>query len=423
MHEKKTLQKPKYLLLLLALAFVVRLIFSYRYHFPLQGDAGHYFSCARNLIENGYFGVESVPDRIRPPVYPFFLALAGLLSGGQISEVTYTALNTVADLISIIILFLLAKRFSAIFPVLAIGFVAVSPMWFGHVNTAITEPLSITLFLAFLYYWTTDNRKMREMLLSGVFLGLLSLTRSMFLFFPVILVFHDLAFRLFERQKRTNVITEVKMKGVFLFSAYVLPIFWGFRNLISTGQFSVTQPEVSRFMLWLSIKVPMLDFRVQESNRAFYSLHLVQKLINEKDPTRQNQLRALMDHEFWTYIKEHPLDYMATIPPKLWRLWVEGWLNPYPYGLSPQFDSVFYLILFVGPVLVLGTLGIFRIFLGKQRKQIIYFTSMQVLLVMYVTLITAPLVVDARYSLIPFVCFSLFMGGGIAFIKNRFRDV
>lgn len=406
----KRLRRPFGVLLFLACAASIRLAYAYGTRIGLQGDQNAYVLMAQGFLDQGFFG----PDAGRVPLYSGLLALCSRLTGASVwAESTFTALNLMFDLISVWLLLRIGRRlggFAAAAP--GVLLVSLSPLWFGNVNAAVTEPLSVALFLAFLELWSREKRGMKEVAWAGAFMGLLILSRAIFVLFPVAMILFE---RLF-RQAPRGVRLDLRGAGAFLAGAYLFPVLWGFRNLVASGRFIMTQLASTPILsAWTAIKYPTFDMHVEEHAR-FWNTHPYSEVLRDvASQERKTEVYALMKAEVWDYLSMHPLEYAQGILAKWLRLWVTGWWNPFSYVYSPPYLSPMYIGSFVLPVLALGTLGLCLSW-GTRNAAHWRATRVQALLFVYLTAVTAPLIVDARYTLIPYVALALWVGAGLAWI-------
>lgn len=392
---------------ILAFALGLRLVYTQDVWVGIQGDAVEYVQIAEKFYAQGFDG----PSAVRPPFYPFLLAVFAKIFNAQPNNLwLYAWLNCILDLISIVLLFRIGKRVHEATAYLGIILITFNPLWFGHVNSPVTEPIAVTLFLAFLDRWTKEKRTQRDEIWAGLFLGMLTLSRGMFLLFPFAL----LAFEFFMRKVPKGFRIEGSRRWVFLAAAMSLPFGWGVRNQIVLGQFIMTQTE-STFvvMAWNGVHDPLLDWRI-EKHRNFQKNHpWSDVLLGRSNPQRKAEVYALMKEDVKNYIFQHPLEYVGLMFPKAWRLWVDGWWNPFSYAWSPSYLRTVYIGGFCLPVLIFGMIGLFRQWREKLNASQWRATRIQLLTAVYITAVTVPLTVDARYSLPSLVCFAIWTGLGI----------
>jgi hypothetical protein len=403
-------------LLFLAFAAGVRLAFARDVFIGVQGDAVSYVQLAAAYMANGLEGLTTA----RPPAYPFVLGTFAKLFGLGVSDNwTATWLNLALDLLSIAFLLRIGRRVAGEAAAYGICFVALSPLWFGHVNCHVTEPMTVTCFLGFLDRWSIERRSERDEMCAGLWLGAMTLTRGMFLLFPLAVVLFEWLFRNAPRGYRI----EGKRRLKFLAWGFALPVAWGTLNLIRYGEFTMTQTDTTAvLMAWLAIKIPTLDWHV-ESHAHFVKSHpWADVLMGNAPSARTQEVFKLMREEVIDFIKTHPFQYAWNFFPKALRLWVTGWWNPFSYLYSPRYLQSMYIWAFCLPVLFFGLVGVAGQWFAKGRLAASRAanavsqwraTRAQALLVLYITGITLPFTVDARYSLPGYVGFAIWLGPGL----------
>ncbi len=410
-------------MIVVLLALALRFAFAGWIRVPLQGDAGNYVALAQKFVEKGFWG----PDSSRPPLYPLCLAIFSRLTRLPVtSQWAHSFLNGIFDTLSILLLFRIAKRLIPEAAIWGIAFVAVSPLWFGHFSSAVTEPISVTLFLAFFDRWTREKRDDFDVVWSGLFMGLLSLTRGVFIAFPFGLLVWELLFRKAPKGAKAS----LKTAAIFLLAALALPAGWGFRNLESSGKFTMTQDDSTAvIMAWSAIQLPTLDWRVPEDSAFMINHPWSDVILSRANPQRTEEVHKLMRADVIAFIKDRPLTFVLNFFKKLLRLWATGWWSPYSYIYSPMSQAWFYVGICCAPVLVFGALGVFLQWrrspkaksardaapVGRWRA-----LRLQLYTVLFISAIALPFTVDARYSLPAYVTFGLWMGTGVLGLKRFF---
>ncbi len=400
---------------LLLPALLVRILYSNDVFVGIQGDAVQYLSAAEKFYNQGLGG----PSADRPPFYPLLLALlAKTFHVGVGSFWLYTVLNYILDGISLLLLARIGKRVIGEFWIFGVMWVAMSPLWYGHVNSPVTETITVTLFLAFMEFWTREKREIQDEILAGLFLGMMTLTRGMFFLFPLFIV-------LFERVpffSPREFTIQGKRLVYFLVAAFALPVLWGVRNKFVLGEFIMTQSDQTAvLMAWLAIKLPLLDWHLEEHQKWMVAHPWADVLLGHADAKRTQEIFDLMRAEVIDLIKVHPLQYLMIIPPKVLRLWVSGWWNPFSYAYSPPYLRSVYLYGFCVPILFFGVWGVATQWMVRKSKAVWRATRVQMLLAVYITGITFPFTVDARYSLPAHVGFALWVGLGLKWFVGGSR--
>ncbi|MCA9434370.1 MAG: phospholipid carrier-dependent glycosyltransferase [Candidatus Omnitrophica bacterium] len=175
-------------------ALLSRLLLSLYLEVPIGGDANHYLEMANGIRANHQFALNGAITAHRPPLYPLFLAavqsfslnpawpkfLQGLMSFGSIVLVSGMLLDA---------------RFGRCAALGAFVFGTLSPAWIYYPSTLFSETLfGFLLVLSLLLLWramrvsTNGKASIVLSILSGIALGLATLTRSVLLLLPFFLI-------------------------------------------------------------------------------------------------------------------------------------------------------------------------------------------------------------------------------------------
>ena len=177
------------LLLILIVALSLRLFVSFGVQIPIEGDAKHYLAIAEELRLHHRFALNGEITAHRPPLYPLFLAAMQTLSTNA------DWIRFIQCLLSVAVLFLLHRLMvhgntlpTARFAAVCMG--AISPSWIYYSTVLFSETLfAFLLFLSVTFLMKAFQKKgspaLRNLVLSGFFLGLATLTRSVILVLPL----------------------------------------------------------------------------------------------------------------------------------------------------------------------------------------------------------------------------------------------
>ncbi len=194
---------------------------------PQIGDEQDYNLLAHNLIEHKEFSyVSGQPISLRPPLYPFFVAVVYAVAGVD----NFQAVRLAQALLSLVIIWLVYRlgrdAFSPRIGLWAAGLCAFYPTLLAMNNLILTEVLFTLLLTAALYGVVLYYRQEKAgyLALTGVLLGLAALTRSVVYLSPPLLA----AYVTFTgpRFLRHRVIAGVLL--VLTFAATIAP--WSIRN-------------------------------------------------------------------------------------------------------------------------------------------------------------------------------------------------
>ena len=227
----------------------------------LKIPADGYFNISFNLTEKGIFslqnpnlGAEATPTMRRAPGYPYFLS--GLVTIFKLEELQKKCLLkedcdrflkyisfifSFICILSIIFLFLtcqlLGANYLASVSVSIIAMITVSKEIIVNYNS---ESLALALFSISSYFLASfiKTQKKREILFFSVFLGLLILTRNVFLYF---IPFFLIVLLIFGYEKKNNI--KQKVINLLIFSLVLIFVIspWMLRNNIIFDSFSIAQ--------------------------------------------------------------------------------------------------------------------------------------------------------------------------------------
>ena len=208
----------------------------------LAADSTHYIKCANAIIENGSFihfkdGL-MLPELIRTPGYPIFVAILYKLFGNYVTFVIVSQI--IVSLLSTYIFYLLIKTFFKGYYIPVIGSLVYA---FEPINLALNYyVLSETIFQAILLIImylgskiiTSKESKSHSFLLLGLFCSIAIHIRPLMLYYPLPMMF-GLLFYMYGKKIKFKSI----MKNILLFAFPILIIVggWMFRNHVLVGQF------------------------------------------------------------------------------------------------------------------------------------------------------------------------------------------
>lgn len=226
-----------YLSHIIFLLFVIS--FSVRFYFyvdtelkiKIRGDAAHYVSYAKNLIDHHTFSkdtIDSEPDSFWSPGYPTFIAINMKLSELVGSDFYNTTIIFQLFLGSIVVVltFLLGNMFLNIWwSLLASLLTLFSPHLISYSALLISETLFSFLLISAIYFFCQFLNKNRTylILISSLLFGLAYLTNQVLFFYPLLIVM-----LLFFIKKIT-----LKKMIPFLLVYFMIVFSWSIRNSIS----------------------------------------------------------------------------------------------------------------------------------------------------------------------------------------------
>ena len=199
---------------------------------PLGDDAREYLALAASIRDNQAFAVQEEPTRMRMPLYPLFIAVSQSLFGSSVRTVQW--LQGLLTAGSIGLLYLIGRHLNRPSAALAAAFLlSVFTPFTIRSALIMSEALFVFLLLAALYALLESLRTGRRSMFvtSGLLWGLASLTRTVALPLPVLLVPVAIyAYR--ERAERRRLLRSLGlMVGVLIL--VLTP--WTIRNAITLG--------------------------------------------------------------------------------------------------------------------------------------------------------------------------------------------
>lgn len=142
------------LLILLAVALIVRAVFLLATPHALESDPDAYRYLAENLLERGVFGYGEHPTAYRPPLYP--LMIAPLVALGEWSRVAIGVLHVLLGVATVALVYRLAERWGlACLSLIPAALVAIDPLLLMQSTLIMTETLATFLAVAALLGITT----------------------------------------------------------------------------------------------------------------------------------------------------------------------------------------------------------------------------------------------------------------------------
>lgn len=228
----------KFLFLLTLFIFIVASAFFYWPRFAemqIASDSLEYHQLAINLLSGKGFYLE---DRggvtmFREPLYPVFLFVNYKIFG------MYPNLIRLEQLILVFLMCFLVYKISRDFfsenvSRLAATMVALHPLFIIYSGEIISETLTAFLILLFCFtlIWSLKYENLFYSLLSGLILGLLALTKSIFVFMPIFIIIYY-----FFWGKNKKILQTLLF--VIGFCLLVLP--WSYRNYLLFDRWAIAE--------------------------------------------------------------------------------------------------------------------------------------------------------------------------------------
>lgn len=188
---------------------------------------------AKNLIRGGGFSINGEKTMFREPGYPFFVFGIYKIFGERSTVVRvfqFAILFAIIFIIYKISLKLFGRRTAQVSSIV----VAIFPIFSIYATDLISETLAVFFMLLFLLFFIKSFSEEKNKYIfagsSGLFLGLLALTKSIFIFLPLALV---LVYFFISGENKLK-------KAVIFYSFFLLIISpWMARNYLNFGKFAI----------------------------------------------------------------------------------------------------------------------------------------------------------------------------------------
>ncbi|MBN1224499.1 MAG: glycosyltransferase family 39 protein [Candidatus Aminicenantes bacterium] len=352
-----------------------------------------YDAIARNILAGkGYVDDSQRINLERLPLYVYFLVLVYKAWGTEIWKLQIV--QSVLDTLSCLLIFFISLQFfkDRTAALLGAAFYAVYFKMIGIVSRPLTETLYVLLLLIFIYIFLSSFKSKSAAFLSGILLGMLTLTR------PITLLFPGAAVGLYFWKSRKTAFSKAGLLSLG-FLLLVLPLF--VRNYLLEGRvfFSTRGGK----MLYLGTIIDYSkDFRMEELNRL--------REINEKYPSLPYSIKednALRNKAVKNILRD-PTAYARRILHRAYLFWV-----------YPDFSTRLMSLKTVGIaayMIILISLAVFG-FRSAHKAGLSYAPFSVTLLYFYLAHI--PIYALSRFSLPVFPILFMFAGFGIANIIKR----
>jgi len=253
----------------------------------IRPDTGSYLEPGRNLLLHGsYIGATGLPELVRTPGYPLFLALLSL-AGPGIAAVAQVILSV----FSVVLVWRLAH---AVFgddriALVAAWIFAFEPLSVIYSVILLSETLFLTLFLLSMERLVKflRGRQLRVLAVAGLWLAASTFVRPVTYYLPV-----ALALGLFLVLSR---VPGLRWKAPALLLISVLPwlVVWQIRNWAETGFSGISSIGIESVYFFQAAEVTA---RVEHR-----SLEEVQQEFGSQFPESRHYLSRHPEQEGWTY--------------------------------------------------------------------------------------------------------------------------
>lgn len=235
---------------------------------PLGDDAQEYIRIAESVRTDGAYAYNGEPTRVRPPLYPLFLAAIQGAAGHHYLRYAQ-ALQALFITMAVAVFYFIVRRVhgpraglvAAVVLGLFVPFAVRSAL-------VMSEALFMLLLLLFLF-WTLkalEEGRRRDYVLAGLAVGLAALARPAPILFPLVLVPLLLQFTRHSGAGRERLVSI----GLFVAAFGVVLAPWGIRNAVTLGEFTVL-PSSGGVNLWAASHQ---DWREFVGQHMAYALQL-----------------------------------------------------------------------------------------------------------------------------------------------------
>ena len=235
---------------------------------PLGDDAQEYIRIAESVRTDGAYAYNGEPTRVRPPLYPLFLAAIQGAAGHNYLRYAQ-ALQALFITMAVAVFYFIVRRVhgpraglvAAVVLGLFVPFAVRSAL-------VMSEALFMLLLLLFLF-WTLkalEEGRRRDYVLAGLAVGLAALARPAPILLPLVLVPLLLQFTRHSGAGRERLVSI----GLFVAAFGVVLAPWGIRNAVTLGEFTVL-PSSGGVNLWAASHQ---DWREFVDQHMAYALQL-----------------------------------------------------------------------------------------------------------------------------------------------------
>jgi len=317
--QKNHFGSNQIIILILIAALALRLVYSLFVFTPLLEKKGEelgwviagklaidpYDAIAKNILSGkGYVDDTNRFNFERLPLYTYFLVIVYKFFGYELWKTQ--VIQSILDTLSCFLIFLISlKTFQKKLPaLLAAFFYAVYFKMINMVARPFSESLYILLLLLFLFFFIDSFKKTTYSFLSGIFLGLITITKPITLMFPIIAI----GLYLYKNKKSSLGKISLFLVG---FLILIMPIF--IRNYLREGKIFFSTGGGKMLYMGTAIDYSK-NFRDEEQKLI--------KEINEKysfpyDIAEDNKLRKMAMNN----IVNDPVDYMKRLACRVYYFW------------------------------------------------------------------------------------------------------
>ncbi|NIQ02239.1 MAG: hypothetical protein GWM98_19130 [Nitrospinaceae bacterium] len=311
-------QTRKLLWIVLALILLSRLVMWGMLKDPpgafIEVDSHSYLDPAEALWQDGRYHIEpgsEVPETLRPPGYPLFLATVFALAGNSTHAIVF--FQIALFLATCYLLYNFGERWFGPRPALwAVIFLAIDPPSLSYNFKIMSECLTAFLTLAFAWavyrYFETRGRS-RFGFLSGMFLTLATLVRPTTYYFLPVLLMVFLGFLIREKVDWKGTVRSLVITAL---PFIILIGGWQWRNLEKVGVFQFTTVKGWALYLGKGAQIYGDLHRVGLGEAEVALIQILKQKIPEWDSLPMERKDAIFLAEGKKLVKEHPWPAVKT---------------------------------------------------------------------------------------------------------------
>lgn len=384
----------------------------------LVGDEGRYVGYATN-ITNGFYADASDPSIRNGPAYPLVISLPIL---ANVPYILIRFLNIGFLAMALVLFYKLLALYikpSQIIPICYL--LGLYPPLARGVTGILSESLSILLVCGFLFYFiklnTSQSKQQKHVFLSGLFLGVLALTKVIFGYVIICGIICCCLFYLFKKSKK------VKLSLFTFILSFLCCIPYLAYTQHITGKTFLWGTQGGEMLYWRSTPFEheygdwiSPDIVLGKTASGEYEFLAVSKnhgeFISSLEPYSAIQKDSLYKEKAVENIKKYPVKFARNTIASGFRLFYN-----YPYSYKPLKVSTY---LYLVPNTVLITFSMIAVFLILVNIKRIPF-EIQLLGILTMVFIGGLTLLDGRVRhLLPVIPILIF---GIAYIFNSFLQI
>jgi 4-amino-4-deoxy-L-arabinose transferase-like glycosyltransferase len=285
-----------------------------------SGDSASYLNNALNISSYSIYSDDSLnPSLYRPPLYSFFLALCISLLGNQIF--IFQIFQNIFFFISVFFLIKVVLKLNLNFSTPLFIFAIFSPFETIYSGAILSENLA-SLFIILTVYFLICLDGYKKYILSGISLGLLCLTKDVFILLPFVIVF----FLYFLNDHDVKFFFIKSLLLILFFLATILP--WIVRNNLISDKFILISDGRLGYSLWIGTWAEDGKWTIKNDNG---NINFPEKAFRNKDEKyfiTQNFKKGIdkIDDDFKRIaierIKSDPVGILKTYITRFPNLWL-----------------------------------------------------------------------------------------------------